>query len=67
MRATETCVSFDQVAARIEAARSLGAAGQALFSYSGLRKCKEGGVAFLDLLGQGPYAWPASPPPVTWK
>jgi hypothetical protein len=54
-------------AARIEAARSLGAAGQALFSYSGLRKCQEGGVAFLDLLGQGPYAWRASPPPVMWK
>ena len=61
------CVSFDQIAARIEAARRLGAAGQALFSYSGLRKCQEGGVAFLDLLGQGPYAWRASPPPVTWK
>ena len=62
-----TCVSFDQIAARIEAARSLGAAGQAIFSYGGLSKCKEGGVAFLDLLRQGPYAWRASPPPVTWK
>ena len=54
-------------AARSLHARNLGAAGQALFSYSGLRKCKESGVAFLDLLGQGPYAWRASPPPVTWK
>jgi hypothetical protein len=60
-------VGFDQIAARIEAARSLGAAGQAIFAYGGLRRCQEGGVAFLDLLRQGPYAGPASPPPVTWK
>ena len=64
---SETCVGFDQIAARIEAARSLGTAGQAVFSYSGLRRCQEGGVSFLDLLRQGPYAWPASPPPVTWQ
>jgi len=64
---SETCVGFDQIAARIEAARNLGAAGQAIFSYGGLKKCQEGGVSFLDLLRQGPYAWRASPPPVTWK
>jgi uncharacterized lipoprotein YddW (UPF0748 family) len=64
---SETCVGFDQIATRIEAARNLGAAGQAIFSYGGLKKCQEGGVSFLDLLRQGPYAWRASPPPVTWK
>ena len=63
-----TCVSFDQIASRIEAARAMGAAGQALFSYEGLRDCVDGtGATFLDLLRSGPYAMPAPLPPVTWK
>jgi uncharacterized lipoprotein YddW (UPF0748 family) len=63
-----TCVSFDQIATRIEAARAMGAAGQALFSYEGLRECVDGaGITFLDLLRSGPYAVPAQLPPVTWK
>jgi uncharacterized lipoprotein YddW (UPF0748 family) len=62
------CVSFDQIASRVEAARTMGAAGQAIFSYAGLRDCKDGtGTTYLDLLGSGPYAAPAQLPPVTWK
>jgi uncharacterized lipoprotein YddW (UPF0748 family) len=63
-----TCVSFDQIVSRIEAARMMGAAGQAIFSYAGLRDCKDGtGATFLDLLHSGPYAAPAPLPSVTWK
>ncbi len=58
------CVGFDQIAARIEAARSLGAAGQALFSYGALRDCTETGSAYLALLRQGPYAAPAMLPSI---
>jgi len=54
------CVSFDQIAARIEAARALNTAGQAIFSYAGLRDCAEGGISYLDLLGSGPYAAPVA-------
>ena len=61
------CVGFDQIAARIEAARSLGAAGQAIFSYGALRDCKDAGVPYLDLLQSGPYATPASLPRMTWS
>jgi uncharacterized lipoprotein YddW (UPF0748 family) len=62
------CVSFDQIVSRIEVARTMGAAGQVIFSYAGLRDCKDGaGATFLDLLGSGPYAAPARLPPVTWK
>ena len=64
---SETCVGFDQIATRIEAARNLSTAGQAILSYGGLRTCKEGDVSFLDLLHQGPYTQRASPPPVKWK
>ena len=63
-----TCVSFDQIAGRIEAARAMGAAGQVLFSYEGLKECvDETGATFLDLLRSGPYAMPAPLPGVTWK
>jgi len=45
------CVPQDQVLARIDAARAVGASGQALFSLSGLRDC-----GLLDMLRSGPYA-----------
>jgi len=61
------CVSFDQIASRIQAARALGAAGEALFSYGALRDCKENNVSYLDLLRAGPYTVTVPLPPVTWK
>jgi uncharacterized lipoprotein YddW (UPF0748 family) len=64
---SDGCVSFDQIAVRIQAARALGAAGQALFSYGALRDCQAGGVSYLDLLRSGPYAVPAPMLSITWK
>lgn len=49
-----TCLPFAELASRIEAARSLGAAGQAVFSLSALADC-----GYLDDLRAGPYATPA--------
>jgi uncharacterized lipoprotein YddW (UPF0748 family) len=53
------CVPFEAIAARVEAARELGAAGQAIFSLSGLEGC-----GYVDDLRQGPYAVPAVLPGV---
>jgi uncharacterized lipoprotein YddW (UPF0748 family) len=64
---SDGCVSFDQIAARIQAARVLGTAGHAIFSYAGLRDCREGEHSYLDLLRSGPYATPVPPPHVTGR
>lgn len=53
--------SFDEIANRIAAARAIGTAGHAIFSYSGLAA---GG--YFDDLANGPYAEPAAVPPRSW-
>lgn len=53
--------SFDEIANRIAAARSIGTAGHALFSYSGLKA-----GAYFDDLAAGPYATPALLPDIPW-
>jgi uncharacterized lipoprotein YddW (UPF0748 family) len=50
--------TFDEIAARIDLARQLGTAGQALFSYTGLAAGD-----YFDDLAAGPYREPAVPPP----
>ena len=52
---------FGEIEARISAARSIGTAGHALFSYSGLLA-----HGYFDDLANGPYAQPAAVPPMTW-
>jgi uncharacterized lipoprotein YddW (UPF0748 family) len=52
------CVSFEEIAARIQAARDLGTAGQAIFAISSLENC-----GYLDALRTGPYTRPAPWPP----
>ena len=49
--------TFDEIAARIEAARELGAAGHAIFSYRGLLA-----QGYFDDLRWGPYRIPARAP-----
>ncbi len=53
--------TFADIELRIEAARQLGTAGHAIFSYSYLSD-----AGFFDELRAGPYAAPAVPPPITW-
>lgn len=53
--------SFAEIAGRIEASRSLGTQGHALFSYGGLAE-----RGYFDDLRNGPYATPAVPPVITW-
>ncbi|MEW5985586.1 MAG: family 10 glycosylhydrolase [Chloroflexota bacterium] len=53
--------SFSEIENRIEAARKLGTAGHAIFSYSGLDD-----LDYFDDLAAGPYAIPAVPPPIPW-
>ncbi len=53
--------SFAEIAGRIEASRSLGTQGHAIFSYGGLAE-----RGYFDDLRSGPYAIPAVPPPITW-
>ena len=48
--------SFEEITARIETARRLGARGQALFSFRGLEEHN-----YWQALGEGPYAQPAQP------
>lgn len=53
--------TFDEIADRIEMARAIGTAGQALFSYGALKS-----FDYFDDLANGPYAEPASVPPIPW-
>ncbi len=56
-----TYTDFGQIAGRIEAARALGTAGHAIFSYGGLAD-----KGHFDDLANGPYATPAVPPVISW-
>lgn len=53
---------FSEIADRIAAARELGAAGHALFSYNALLV-----NGYFDDLRAGPYAIPAAIPEITWR
>ena len=53
---------FDEIAARIAAARALGTAGHALFSYTALEA-----HGYFDDLRAGPYATPAAVPDLPWR
>ncbi len=53
--------TFDEIEARINAARSIGTAGHALFSYGGLKNNQ-----YFDDLAAGPYAQPAVVPQISW-
>lgn len=53
--------TFEDISARIEAARQLGTAGHAIFSYSYLRD-----NGYFDDLAAGPYSQPAVPPTISW-
>ncbi len=54
--------TFDEIAHRIDAARDLGVAGHALFSYRSLQQ-----KGYFDALARGPYAAPALPPALPWR
>ena len=56
------CVSFDQLQARIDAARAMGAPGVVFFSYSSLASC-----GYLNSLASGPFATSAVVPKPAWK
>lgn len=53
--------SFDQIAGRIDAARSLGTAGHAIFSYGAMSSNQ-----YFDDLAAGPYSQPAVVPQIPW-
>lgn len=53
--------TFDEIAWRIEMARTLGTAGHALFSYGDLLQNE-----YFDDLAAGPYAQPATVPDIPW-
>jgi uncharacterized lipoprotein YddW (UPF0748 family) len=53
--------TFDEIADRIAEARAIRTAGHALFSYGGLDYWD-----YFDDLAAGPYAAPATVPPVSW-
>jgi uncharacterized lipoprotein YddW (UPF0748 family) len=53
--------TFDEIVARINAARAIGTAGQALFSYGELAA-----KGYFDDLAAGPYATPAVVPDIPW-
>jgi uncharacterized lipoprotein YddW (UPF0748 family) len=53
--------TFDEIEQRISFARSIGTAGHALFSYSGLLA-----HGYFDELANGPYALPAIVPSIPW-
>ena len=53
--------TFDEIETRINMARQIGAAGHALFSYSGLLAGD-----YFDDLANGPYAVPATVPELPW-
>ena len=53
--------TFEDIEARIEAARQLGTAGHAIFSSGYLRD-----YGYFDDLANGPYSQPAVPPTISW-
>jgi uncharacterized lipoprotein YddW (UPF0748 family) len=53
--------TFADIEQRIQAARDLRTAGHAIFAYNYLADNQ-----YFDDLRNGPYAVPASPPPITW-
>ena len=53
--------TFAEIEARIDMARAIGTAGQALFSYGGLKA-----NGYFDDLANGPYAQPAAVPTLSW-
>jgi uncharacterized lipoprotein YddW (UPF0748 family) len=53
---------FSEIASRIDAARELGTAGHALFSYGALLA-----NGYFDDLKAGPYAEPATVPDIPWR
>lgn len=53
--------TFAEIEARINAARTLGTAGHAIFSYGGLASS-----GYFDDLRNGPYKQTAVPPTITW-
>jgi uncharacterized lipoprotein YddW (UPF0748 family) len=53
--------TFDEISNRIAAARSIGTAGHAIFSYGGLAAW-----GYFDDLAAGPYAAPAAVPSIPW-
>ena len=56
------CVPFDQLQARIDAARTMGAPGVVFFSYSSLLSC-----GYFNSLAGGPFATSAVVPKPAWK
>lgn len=56
--------SFAGIEQRIEAARALGTAGHAIFSYGGLKNQAQD---YFALLANGPYAEPAVLPEMSWR
>jgi hypothetical protein len=52
---------FSEIANRIQAARTMGTAGHAIFAYGYLLE-----RGYFDDLAAGPYAEPAVPPPIPW-
>jgi uncharacterized lipoprotein YddW (UPF0748 family) len=60
--------SFAGIEDRIEAARELGTAGHAIFSYGGLKDPTPGYPQdYFRLLAEGPYARPARLPSLSWR
>jgi uncharacterized lipoprotein YddW (UPF0748 family) len=54
--------TFDEIEARINAARTIGTAGHALFAYGSLHS-----QGYFERLRNGPYAQPAAPPSLPWR
>jgi uncharacterized lipoprotein YddW (UPF0748 family) len=54
--------TFDEIENRIQAARDMGTLGHAIFSYGAMFTNQ-----YFDDLAAGPYAQPASVPPITWR
>ena len=58
--------SFYEIENRINAARSIGTYGHALFSYRSLLQT-ENGKTYFQLLREGPYQQDATIPDITWR
>jgi uncharacterized lipoprotein YddW (UPF0748 family) len=53
---------FNDIEARVNAGRAIGASGHAIFSYNGLKTNN-----YFERLRNGPYAQPAVPPSLPWR